>query len=208
MINTDTIMIGWFKGAQEVGFYSAAQKPILFLYVFSGFIAGAIFPALARFAQKDNERFRFLLEKGLSLIFLLALPFSVGIFLIAPQLIYFLYGVEYQPATTTLQILAATIITAYSSGMITNSIFAYNRQKILIGYAAIGALGNVILNALFIPLWGIEGAAISTVVTQILSIGYAWKKMKEINNFSIFKSVKKPFLAALIMGGAVVFFNG
>ena len=207
MINTDTIMIGWFKGAQEVGFYSAAQKPILFLYVFSGFIAGAIFPALARFAQKDNERFRFLLEKGLSLIFLLALPFSVGIFLIAPQLIYFLYGVEYQPATTTLQILAATIITAYSSGMITNSIFAYNRQKILIGYAAIGALGNVILNALFIPLWGIEGAAISTVVTQILSIGYAWKKMKEINNFSIFKSVKKPFLAALIMGGAVVFFQ-
>ncbi len=199
MINTDTIMIGWMESAKEVGFYVAAQKPIMLLYIFPSLIAGAFFPVLARLAHKDDERFRSLLEKGLSFIFLLALPFSIGILLTAPQIINLLYGSEYRPAIASLQILALTIITAYSASIITNSIFAYNRQKVLIGYAAIGALGNVILNALFIPLWGIEGAALSTIFTQILSIGYAWWKMKKINNFSIFKNLKKIILAALLM---------
>lgn len=210
MINTDTIMIGWFKNAQEIGFYAAAQKPIMLLYIFPSLIAGAFFPVLARLAGKDNEQFRSLLEKGLSFIFLLALPFSIGLLLTAPQIINLLYGAEYQPAIASFQILALTIITAYSASIIANSIFAYNRQKILIGYAVIGALGNVVLNSLFIPLWGIEGAALSTIFTQILSVGYAWWKMKKINYFSVFKNLKKVILAAFLMAifvGLLQFLN-
>ena len=199
MINTDTIMIGWLENAKAVGIYAAAQKPIMLLYIFPSLIAGAFFPVFSRLAGKDDEQFHSLLEKGLSFIFLLALPFSIGILLTAPQIINLLYGAEYQSATASLQILALTIITAYSASIIANSIFAYNRQKILIGYAVIGALGNVILNALFIPFWGIEGAALSTIFTQILSVGYAWWKMKKINNFSVFKNLKKIIPAALLM---------
>ena len=199
MINTDTIMIGWLKNAEAVGFYSAAQKPIMLLYILPSLVAGAFFPVFSRLAGKDDERFRSLLEKGLSFVFLLALPFSIGILLTAPQIINLLYGAEYRPAIASLQILALTIVTAYSASLIANSIFAYNRQKILIGYAAIGALGNIIFNALLIPLWGIEGAAISTIFTQILSVGYAWRKMKKINNFSVFKNLKKIIVAALLM---------
>ena len=192
-------MIGWLENAKAVGFYAAAQKPIMLLYIFPSLIAGAFFPVFSRLAGKDDEQFHSLLEKGLSFIFLLALPFSIGILLTAPQIINLLYGAEYQSATASLQILALTIITAYSASIIANSIFAYNRQKILIGYAVIGALGNVILNALFIPFWGIEGAALSTIFTQILSVGYAWWKMKKINNFSVFKNLKKIIPAALLM---------
>ena len=207
MISTDTIMLGWFKNAEVVGYYSAAQKPILLLYIIPSLLAGAFFPALARFAHSDNEKFRSLLEKSLSFVFLLAFPFSIGLFLISPELINLIYGAAYQPATLTLKILSATILTAYSASLIANSIFAYNRQKILIGYAAIGALGNVFFNALFIPFWGMAGAAVATLITQFLSNGYIWQKMKNINNFSVFKHLKKIAIATLIMAAGVLFLN-
>ncbi len=207
MINTDTIMLGWFRNAEAIGFYSAAQKPILLLYVIPSMIAGALFPAFSRFAQVNNEKFRMLLEKGLSFVFLLSLPFSIGLFLTSNQIVNLLFGASYQPAILTLKILSFTLITAFTAALIINSIFAYNRYKLLLWYAAIGALGNVILNAFLIPVWGINGAAISTIITQILSIGYVGVKLKKINNFSILKYLPKIIIATIIMAAAVTLFQ-
>ena len=135
MINTDTLIIGWFLPAKEVGYYSAAQKPILLLYMAPTLIARAFFPTLSRLAQKEGDEFRSLLENGMSLIFLLAFPFAIGVFLTADQIIYLFYGAEYEPAIMTTRILAATIITAYPASILGNSIFAYNLQKTIIASA-------------------------------------------------------------------------
>ena len=207
MLNTDTIMLGWFKNAEAVGFYSAAQRPIFLLYIIPSLIAGAFFPSFSRFAQTNNERFRTLLEKGLSFVFLLSLPFSVGLFLISSQAINLLFGAAYAPAILTLQILSSTLIVAYTSTLICNALFAYGRYKILVNCAVIGALGNVILNALLIPLWGINGAAIATVIAQILSFGYAGLKFKKINNFSVLKYLPKTIVATIVMVAFVILFQ-
>ena len=204
MLNTDIIMIGWFKDATAVGFYSAAQKPVFLLYMIPSFIAGALFPSFSRFAQANNEKFRALLEKGLSIVFLLSFPFSIGLFLTSGQVINLLFGVAHGPAISVLQILSLTFITAYTTALISNAIFAYGRYKIFLGYAAIGALGNVVLNALLIPLWGISGAAVATVITQILSTGYAGFKLKRINNFSILNYLPKMIISTIIMGVSVI----
>ena len=110
MINTDTILIGWFKKAVDVGYYSAAQKPIYLLYTIPFFIAGGFFPALAKLANKDNERFKIILEKGLTFVFLLAIPFAVAIILTSGQIIHLLFGNAYFNSATilTLQLLAIT----------------------------------------------------------------------------------------------------
>ncbi len=77
LVNIDTVMIGWFYDAEEVGFYAAAQRPIALLYVLPTLIVGGFFPALARYADKDRERFRHIMEKGLKFIFLAAFPITL-----------------------------------------------------------------------------------------------------------------------------------
>lgn len=206
MINTDTIMIGWMQNATQVGFYSAAQKPILLLYILPSLIAGAFFPSLSRFAHKEKEKFKSLLESGLTFVFLLSIPFAVGIFLTADKLTYLFYGAEYEPAILTLKILSITVLSAYPASLIGNSIFAYNLQKILVAYSAIGALGNIFFNYLLIPVWGINGAAIATLFTQTLSVGFIWWKMKKLNYFEVinFKNLWKIILSTILMSIFVI----
>ena len=209
MINTDTVIIGWFKKAADVGYYSAAQKPILLLYILPSLIAGSFFPVLAKLANKDNERFRSTLEKGLTFVFLLAIPFAIGIILTSDQIIYLLFGNEYfnKPTILTLQLLAITLITNYPVSLLVNSIFAYDRQKDLIAFWTIGTVGNAIFDLLLIPVWGIAGSALATVIVQIISNGLLWYKMKKINNFGIIKYLGKIILATLIMSGFIMLFR-
>ncbi len=209
MINTDTILIGWFKKAIDVGYYSAAQKPILLLYLLPSLIAGGFFPLLAKLANKDNEKFRNVLEKGLIFIFLLAIPFAIGIILTSSQIIHLLFGNEYfnYPTILTLQLLAITLITNFPMSLLVNSVFAYDRQKDLITFWTIGAVGNAVFDLFLIPVWGIAGAALATVITQIISNSLIWYKMKKINNFSVLKYLPKIIIATIVMAVAVILFQ-
>jgi len=206
MINTDTIIIGWLRTATDVGYYSAAQKPVLLLYILPSLIAGGFFPVLAKLANKDNEKLREALEKGLAFVFLLAIPFAVGMILTSGQIIHLLFGNEYfnQPTIITLQLLAITLITNFPISLLVNAIFAYDRQKDLITFWTIGAIGNAVFDLLLIPVWGIAGAALATIIVQIISNGLIWWKMKKINDFSALKYLKKIILATFIMAAFVV----
>ncbi|MFA5386114.1 MAG: flippase [Candidatus Paceibacterota bacterium] len=209
MINTDTIIIGWLKTAADVGYYSAAQKPILLLYMLPSLIAGGFFPVLAKLANKDNERFRYTLERGLAFVFLLAIPFTVGIILTSGQIIHLLFGNAYfnLPTILTLQFLAITLITNFPMNLLVNSVFAYDRQKDLIIFWTIGAIGNAVFDLLLIPIWGIAGAALATVIMQAISNGLIWWKMKKINNFSVLKYFPKIIIATIVMTIVVILSN-
>ncbi len=204
MINVDTIMIGWFRGAEEVGFYAAAQRPITFLYLLPALITGGFFPALTRLARKDDEGFRRILEKGVGLIIFMALPLALGMILEADEIVNLLFGAEYTAASGPLRILSLTLITAFPIGMIINGVAAYNRQRELVRFWNAGALADVGLNLLLIPIWGMSGAAWSSFFTQAVINTLIWRRMKKINKFSVKKSVRPILLATFMMGVVVI----
>ena len=204
IVNIDTVIIGWFRSATEVGYYAAAQKPIAFLYLLPALVTGAFFPVLARLAVKENERFRIVLEKGLGLVLLFAIPIAVGIILTASEIVDLFYGAEYAASAAPLQILALTLLAVFPVGMIINAIFAYNRQSELVPLWSVGLLINVGLGLLLIPPWGIIGAAWAVFITQIIINALIWRKMKAINNFSVLKEMRLILLATFMMGVAIV----
>lgn len=200
MINTDMIMLGWYRSAQDLGFYAAAYRPIQLSWIFPTLLAGSFFPILSRLAHKDNEKFRFIFEKSMAVVFLVGLPLVAGGLALSRDFIGIIFGNEYLPAIPCFQILLLTILLVFPGSLIGNAIFCYDKQKGLIGYFLLGALGNIAFNFLLIPIWGISGAAISTIITQIISNGFSWRKMKKINNFYTFRHLPKIIIAALLMG--------
>ena len=204
LVNTDTVMIGWFRAAEDVGFYSAAQKPIVLFYILPTLIVGGFFPALARFAQEKKEEFRNVLERGLHLVFLIAFPTALGIMLTADQIIEFLYGADYAASAAPIRILAVTILTAFPVSILIHGVFAYNKQKSLVPLWSAGAILNIGLNVLLIPRLGISGAAWASLVTQVLINGLIWRSMYRINAFSIKKKLPPILLAAFMMSVLVV----
>jgi len=204
MVNTDALAIGYFRGAFDLGLYSAAQRPVLLLYLLPAVLSTSLFPGFARLA-KDNNRFRNVFETSMSLAFLASLPIFAGGLILAKGIILLLYGAEYAGAAATFAVLLLTVVLVFPQTLITNAIFAYNRQKSFALIVALGAIGNLVLDIIFIPRFGIIGSATGTLITQAVITAMMWRAMKKINDFHVWPRLKKIALATFVMSAVAIF---
>lgn len=199
--NTDIIMLGWWHAAEEIGIYSASQKIVFLLYSLPAILASAFFPALSRLiGQKEKDKIKQLMEKGAAASFVIAVPMAIGGIILARPIIELIYKQEYLSSIPTFQILIATLLTVFPSTLIANALIAYNQQKKLGLYTALGAGANIALNAMLIPVYGAAGAAAATLISQYANNIPAWLLIKKMNNFHTFRHLKKITAAAIIMG--------
>lgn len=199
MINSDLIMIGYFRSISEVGFYSAGQKITQLLYIIPALISTSFFPTFSRLAR-DSENFRKIFEHALTIIFLVAMPLTAGAVILAGPILNLFYGSAYDGGILSFMILASTIFIVFPSVLIANAIFAHDKQREFLWFAVSGVLGNIFFNFLFIPVWGIAGAALSTLINQIIINTYAWFKIKKITRFVILPHLPKILFSAFTMG--------
>lgn len=201
MLNTDIVMLGIFREAVDVGLYSASQKIIQVLYTLPAILAASLFPIFSRFiGAGDNNKAREAMERGMSSIYLLVLPIVVGGIVLAKDVLGFLYGGEFLPATLAFQILILTTLILYPATLIGNYVFAYDKQKKVAPFVAMGSISNIVFNLALIPSLGIIGAAIATVGANMLYYGSVWRLAKKINNFYTLRHIKKMTLSAILMG--------
>ena len=99
----------------------------------------------------------------------------------------------------TFATLLFTVILMFPTTIILNAIFAYGEQKIMLYTLAIGGIGNVLFDCLLIPHFGILGSAMATVLSQGMAYGWAWMRMKRINNFYTLRHLKTAVVANLGM---------
>lgn len=207
MINTDLLMIGWMRSANEVGFYSAAQKPVQVFYTIASLFAVSIFPALTKTLKDSLEKGGRILEKAVSMSLLAAIPLSLGGIILGDQIINLVFGSQYLPAAASFQILMLTLLIIFPSVIVSNSILAHGQQRNFVAFSLIGAIGNVVFNFLLIPAFGIAGASVSTVLTQITANYFIWKKMQSVNPFSVLPNIKKMALAGILMAVSTYIFK-
>lgn len=206
MLNVDTIMLGWFRSAKEIGYYSAGQKIIQLLYMIPAIIASAIFPVLSRIAEQ-KEKASFIMERAISAIYGFAIPLVIGGIILAEPIINFLYGNEYMPGVQTFRILLITILIIFPQSLLLNMIIANNKQNKMGIYVGIASAGNIIFNYLLIPKFGIAGAAMATVIVQTIYSSLTWKMVKKISPFETLINLKKIFVASAILGVIALILN-
>ena len=98
-----------------------------------------------------------------------ALGIGALITLFAPLIVHIIYGTAYNATIPVLRISAWYIVFSYV-GMIRNIwILAEGHQKYLMPINGFGALCNIGLNYILIPVIGISGAAVASVLTQFLT---------------------------------------
>lgn len=207
MLNIDIVMIGMFRDATNVGLYSAGQKIIGLLYTFAALLATSLFPIISRFVEKgENKKSAEVMENGMTVVFLIAIPIAVGGVILAKDIMGFLFGPEFQVENAVLafRILLLTPLIIYPGSLLGNYILAYDEQKKTALITGLGSLANVTFNLLLIPAFGIVGAAISTIGSTSVLYGSIWKLAKKINDFQTLKHLKKIALSAALMGIVVL----
>ena len=164
----DRIMLGKTVSTEAVGYYSAAMT-IANLWVFvPQAIIDSARPVLTEIKKANDENFLEKFKILLCGINMLGAMVGIAILIFGKVAIWILYGRSYDPAVPALMILVwatnfSMIGTARSIWIVTE-----NKNKYVKYYIFIGAIVNVILNSLLIPIWGINGASIATLISQIV----------------------------------------
>lgn len=201
MINVDTLVIGWFRTAHDLGLYGAAQRPVMFLYVLPALFAASIFPIVSRYvAEGKVEKVKRTVEKALSLSMMFAFPVLVGGIVVGIPLTVFIFGNKFIDASMPFQVLLLTVPLVFTGTILGNILFAHHKQKTFIVAYGLGAVANLILDLLLIPPYGVTGSAFATLIAQLFSNGWLWISMKKIIPFSLFPHIKKIILASVGMG--------
>lgn len=193
---TDKIMIKMMMNESATGYYGAAVACAgMFSFVF-GAVIDSFRPSIFE-AQKENEElFKHRLTMLYSFIIYLSLAQSAGMTLLSKWIIFILYGKAYEPAISALQIIVWYTTFSYMGSVRNIWILAKNKQQYLWQINTFGAAANVILNAILIPLIGINGAAIASLITQIFTnviVGYIIKPIRP-NNAIIVEALNPKYL--------------
>ena len=205
LLSTDVVMLGWLSSPEEVGFYAAAQRPIILFYMFFGLVGSALFPVIMRLSKEGVlPKLRRIAEVGMRTNLAVALPMVVGGFLLREQIILLLYEIPYLAAISSFTILLFTFIAMVPSGVLTNFIIAYDMQRRFFKFSIFTAIFNILLNFTLVPIFGIVGAACATLSSQILISFFLIRSARKIIRFNPLQKSLKIFLAALIMGGSIV----
>ncbi|MEK7546574.1 MAG: flippase [Patescibacteria group bacterium] len=199
-IDIDTIIIGWFLNASDLGLYGVAQRPVQLIYALPALLATSLFPILSKLIHsKEVERVRAINERSFAISFGLAIPLTFGGIVLGKQIIYALFGAEYLGAVLTFQLLLFTVILVSPEILLGNLFFAYGFRKIFIVAAALGAVTNVVFDFLFIPRYGIAGSVVATILAHIAILCCYWFKMRQIHSFKIIFRLSRIIPASLLM---------
>jgi len=202
--NLDTIMLGFMKTDEIVGYYNAAYKIVLALLVFGSLFIETIFPLISRFYKDSKEKLKILLNISEKTYISIAIPIGVGGTILAGQLVMFIFGEGYSEATTALRILIWTVVIVYISTTYGYTLMGCNMERKYLISVSFAAIINVILNFILIPPFGIIGAAIATVVAEITALICVAVFSRKICHIYIGRYLIRPIIAASIMAVALI----
>ncbi len=164
--NSDIIFLWVFHDSWAVGLYAAAYLLVSFVLNIGIAYTTSLMPSLTRARNNTPERVR-LYSQGVAHLFAGGLPIAIGGVLLAPQIIELVFGAPYRPAILPLQILLCTLPVSLVREVPVVALITYGHERSVLRLTAIATAANLALNLALIPRWGIVGAAVATLVTEV-----------------------------------------
>ena len=203
----DTTMVGMMGSPESVAYYQYAMKISKMLIILICSIGAVLLPHLSSDLEAgDYAGGRRAAESLLSVLVLLIVPCGVGLFMMADPLVAVLFGPGFGPVAQTLRITSLLVYTLGLSNLFGIQILvAIGREKHLFLATCCGALVNITLNAILIPRYGQDGAAIASVICELVVTIVVWACGRKVFPVGIAPlEVLKMVLAAAAMALALV----
>jgi len=173
LFRADVIMVGALIDPTASGLYNVASK-IASVLVFALAAVNSILSPIAAdlHTQGDYERLQGIVVKAARSVFIFSIFMAACIFAFQNQLLS-LFGRDFVHASGALwPLLMGQVINSFAGPAIL-LLNMTGQQDLSAKILGVSALINLALNAILIPLFGFQGAAIATMVTMIIWNGFA-----------------------------------
>lgn len=165
----DTFLLQSIKGSTSVAYYKAVYPMAISLKMFTGMFTFIYLPATSDLHESKNiDGVRSLYALSTSTSFVLATPAALTLIVFSTSLINIFYPQKYVIAAFALQVLAATFFFESVLGVNRASLNAVGRTQSNLYITLFAFIVNISLNLLWIPPFGIVGAALATMVSFVV----------------------------------------
>ncbi len=198
----DTVMLGFMKTDEDVGYYHAAVriKSILVSIVTS--LGTVMLPRASYYVQNGYmTEFKRITQKALNFVFLIASPMLLYFILYAKQGVYFISGSAYTGSIIPMQIIMPTLLLIGITNILGFQILVpLGKEKMVLYSVITGAIVNITINAVLIPRFASSGAAIGTLVAEFVVLVVQYYTLKS-SIASAFKAIAYwKITMALVLG--------
>ena len=165
----DQIMIKEMLGEREVGLFSAAVRISEVWYFIPMIITASLFPSIVNAKKISEELYYARLQRLYTIMVWLAIAIALPMTFLSDWLVTLLYGESYREAGQVLMVhiwAGVFVFLGVASG---RWLISENLQWIAFYRTFSGAIINIILNFVLIPIYGLIGAAIATVIAQTMA---------------------------------------
>lgn len=169
-VNLDSVMLGFLKNEESVGYYAAATRLTKAILGIVSSLGAVLLPRFSNMITNgQKEEFQLLANKAASFTIALSLPMSVGLIFMAAPIIHIFCGNGFEPSILTLKLVAPIVLFIGLSGIIGMQIlYPQGREKYVIISTMVGGCINLLINYLLIPQYGQYGAALGTVIAEFM----------------------------------------
>lgn len=161
----DQILVVGLLSPSSLGLYVVSLNLSKMLNTIQSAITSVLFPKASGLQQGEALKLTFKVYRISTVITLIV---GAGVFVIAPYLLILLYGASFVEAVPVFRILIFQTAITSVSWILSQGFMSIGKPGI-VTILRISTLGlNIILLNLFIPFLGIEGAAISLLITSVV----------------------------------------
>ena len=203
MINSgDRYVIGYFMGAEAVGIYSASYALGNLLGFFYSPMALLIFPAITQLYENNKiQELKNHLKYPLKFFLMFAIPSFFGLSILSESILRTLTTSEFISGYIIIPIVGLGVILFHCGNLFSEILVLFKRTKMMSLLYGLSAVINLAMNIILVPIIGISGAAIATLITfTVQSIMLYFISFKLLSFDLNLKFIAKSVLSSVIMG--------
>lgn len=198
----DTTTLGLLTSEECVGYYNYATKITSIVVNLAASVSTILLPRFSLYREQNRfVQLRKTIENAQSVILFISIPAVIGIVLTAKNMIVFLFGKSFLSAVTTIQILSILVIIKSIGNLYgVQVLVAFGKEKTLFYTTVLGAISNVGMNIILIPILQQNGAAIASVLSELAVCIYQCIAARK----QIFTKIDKIDLCKIVTATAVM----
>lgn len=202
--NLDTVMLGFIKTDSDVGYYNAAVKVRGLLVNFVATLGNVLLPRASYYIEnKLYDDFKRISLKAMNFVLVVAVPLVLYFMFFAKESIMLLSGKNFDGAIIPMIVIMPTILLVGMTNIIgIQMLVPLGCEKKVLGSEIAGAIVDVIINILLIPIMASTGAAIGTVLAELAVFVYQYVAIRKQGYKVIeYNTLYKTLLASVIAAG-------
>ena len=165
----DQIVLMHFQGSQETGIFSAASRLSELFYMLPTVLATTLFPRLQRMHLNRTEDHFELISRIMAVLAAVSMAIALFATIFSGPIVNLIYGSSYASAAQVLSVHIWTVVFV-SLGVFGNQWYlSHGLQRWTLLFTVLGAATNLIANILLVPRWGAPGAAVASLLAQLVS---------------------------------------